>query len=100
MFENPVLKEESVIQVEEVVLPQIVSIKQASQRMGAACLLRSPPVQRGAGDGVPVRRQVVCQPWKNGGIFQQRNDLCLIVKGCRRGWRHPKNLRCNLLYSP
>ncbi len=34
MFENPVLKEESVIQVEEVVLPQIVSIKQASQRMG------------------------------------------------------------------
>ena len=34
MFENPVLKEESVIQVEEGVLPQIVSIKQASQRMG------------------------------------------------------------------
>lgn len=34
MFENPVLKKESVIQVEEVVLPQIVSIKQASQRMG------------------------------------------------------------------
>ena len=34
MFENPVLKEESVIQVEEVVLPQVVSIKQASQRMG------------------------------------------------------------------
>ena len=34
MFENPVLKEESVIQVEEVVLLQIVSIKQASQRMG------------------------------------------------------------------
>lgn len=34
MNENPVLKEESVIQVEEVVLPQIVSIKQASQRMG------------------------------------------------------------------
>ena len=34
MFENPVLKEESVIQGEEVVLPQIVSIKQASQRMG------------------------------------------------------------------
>ncbi len=34
MFENSVLKEESVIQVEEVVLPQIVSIKQASQRMG------------------------------------------------------------------
>ena len=33
MFENPVLKEESVIQVEEVVLPQIVSIKQVSQRM-------------------------------------------------------------------
>ena len=33
MFDNPVLKEESVIQVEEV-LPQIVSIKQASQRMG------------------------------------------------------------------
>ena len=34
MLENPVMKEESVIQVEEVVLPQIVSIKQASQRMG------------------------------------------------------------------
>ena len=34
MNENPVLKEESVIQVEEVVLPQLVSIKQASQRMG------------------------------------------------------------------
>ena len=34
MYENPVLKEESVIQVEKVVLPQIVSIKQASQRMG------------------------------------------------------------------
>lgn len=34
MFENPVLREEAVIQVEEVVLPQIVSIKQASQRMG------------------------------------------------------------------
>ena len=34
MFEKHVLKEESVIQVEEVVLPQIVSIKQASQRMG------------------------------------------------------------------
>ena len=34
MNENPVLKEESVIQVEEVVLPQIVSIKQASRRMG------------------------------------------------------------------
>ena len=34
MFENPVLKEEAVSQVEEVVLPQIVSIKQASQRMG------------------------------------------------------------------
>ena len=34
MDENLVLKEESVIQVEEVVLPQIVSIKQASQRMG------------------------------------------------------------------
>ena len=34
MDENLVLKEDSVIQVEEVVLPQIVSIKQASQRMG------------------------------------------------------------------
>ena len=34
MDENFVLKEDSVIQVEEVVLPQIVSIKQASQRMG------------------------------------------------------------------
>ena len=34
MDENLVLKEDSVIQVEEVVLPQIVSIKQVSQRMG------------------------------------------------------------------
>ena len=34
MYENPVLNEAAPIQVEEVVLPQIVSIKQASQRMG------------------------------------------------------------------
>ena len=41
MDENLVLKEDSVIQVEEVVLPQIVSIKQASQRMGLpVCYVR------------------------------------------------------------
>ena len=37
------------IQTEAVVLPQIVSIKQAS-----------------AGHGVPVRHQVVHQPWQDG----------------------------------
>ena len=99
MNENPVLKEESVIQVEEVVLPQIVSIKQASQRMGLPVYY----VRRLCKEVPGMAFQSGVKWYINLGKmaeFQQRNDLCLICQGCRRGWRHPKNLRCNLLSSP
>ena len=55
------------IQTEAVVLPQIVSIKQASQRMGLPeyyirRLCREVPGMA----FVPVRHQVVHQPWQDG----------------------------------
>ena len=70
------------IQSEAVVLPQIVSIKQASQRMG---------LPGSAGHGVPVRHQVVHQSWKDGRLLQRRNDNFLTCQGCGRKLRHPKN---------
>ena len=54
------------IQTEAVVLPQIVSIKQASQRMGLPEYYIRRLCRGSAGHGVPVRHQVVHQPWQDG----------------------------------
>lgn len=48
-------------EVEHIVLPQIVSIKQASRMLGLAAVLPAAALQRGSRRGISVRHQVVHQ---------------------------------------
>ena len=78
------------IQSEAVVLPQIVSIKQASQRMGLLNIT-SAAFAGSAGHGISVGHQMVYQPWKDGRLLQRWNDNFLTCQGCGHKLRHPKN---------
>ena len=97
-LESPAEKKtehEITIEVEKVVLPQVVSIKKASELMGLPAYYLRRLCKEVPGSGVSVWRQMVYQLGKTGRILQQYprqeflNTILQVCQGCQPLNRQP-----------